>query len=218
MNHPGSASPDGAVARMRSALLTLSTTIAEARGEDEVCQRVVEGLHQEVFGFEGVGLYLTGAQSFEPTLKASVGEFGRRQTSSVSELKLPLRVGQIAIGELVAQRDQRRAFEKGDLEILGAAASQASIAIARARLLEAERDRIAEQRALLDTLADLSGELELDRLLQVVLERSVTLLGVTGGELAVVDEEAGELSVVASYNMPTDAVGIAPGICALVFR
>jgi PAS domain S-box-containing protein len=191
---------------MRSAILSLSTKIAEARGEDEVCRSVVEGLRQDVFGFEGVGLYLAGAQSIEPILKASAGAFGR-EAASVSELKLPLRVGQIAIGELVVQRDRRQAFEKGDLEILGAAASQASIAIARARLLAAERDRIAEQRALLDTLADLSGELELDRLLQVVLERSVTLLGVTGGELAVVDEETGELVVVASTNMPTDAVG-----------
>jgi hypothetical protein len=192
---------------MRSALLTLSTTIAEARGEDEVCRSVVEGLRQEVFGFEAVGLYLAGSDSFEPALKASAGEFGRRTTSNVSELKLPLRVGQSAIGELVVQRDRRHAFEKGDLEILAAAASQASIAIARARLLEAERDRIAEQRALLDSLADLSAETDLSKLLRKVLERAVDLLGVTSGELATYDDSKRELTVVASYNMPLDTVG-----------
>ncbi len=191
---------------MRSALLGLSTRIAESRDEDEVCRGVVEALRHPAFGFDGVGLYLAGSASFDPALRASAGDFGA-DGDSVSELKLPLRVGQSAIGELVVQRDRSRAFEKGDLEILGAAANQASIAIARARLLTDERKRTAEQRALLDTLSDLSGELELDRLLQVVLERAVALLGVTGGELAVFDGARQELVVVASHNTPTDATG-----------
>ena len=196
-----------AIARLRSALLGLSTRIAEARGEDEVCRSVVEGLRSDAFGFDAVGLYLAGSSAFDPRLKASAGPFGTDGGAPVSELKLPLKVGQSAIGELVVQRDRTRAFEKGDMEIAAAAASQASIAIARARLIEAERMRTTEQRALLDTLQDLSGELELGRLLQVVLERAVSLLGVTGGELAVFDEEAEELVVLASHNMPTDAVG-----------
>ncbi|MBA3584759.1 MAG: GAF domain-containing protein, partial [Gemmatimonadetes bacterium] len=153
------------------------------------------------------GLYLAGSTSFAPELKFSAGRFEPADTSRVSELRLPLRVGQSAIGELVVQRDSTQAFEKGDVEIVAAVASQASIAIARARLLDAERTRAAEERALLDTLRDLSGELELDRLLQVVLERAVSLLGVTGGELAVFDEEAEELVVVASHNLGTDSVG-----------
>jgi PAS domain S-box-containing protein len=196
-----------ALARLRSALLDLSTRIAEARGEEEVCRSVVEGLRNDAFGFDAAGLYLAGSSTFDPQLKASAGPFGARGSAPVSELKLPLRVGESAIGELVVQRDRTRAFEKGDMEIAAAAASQASIAIARARLIEAERTRTTEQRALLDTLQDLSGELELERLLQIVLERAVSLLGVTGGELAVYDEDAEQLVVLASHNMPTDAVG-----------
>ncbi|CAN5875924.1 hypothetical protein BH20GEM1_BH20GEM1_04600 [soil metagenome] len=196
-----------ALARLRKALLDLSTRIAEARGEEEVCHSVVEGLRNDAFGFDAVGLYLAGSSSFDPQLKATAGPFGARGAAPVSELKLPLRVGQSAIGELVVQRDRTRAFEKGDMEIAAAAASQASIAIARARLIEAERTRTTEQRALLDTLQDLSGELELGRLLQIVLERAVSLLGVTGGELAVYDEGSAELVVQSSHNMSTDAVG-----------
>jgi PAS domain S-box-containing protein len=201
-----------ALARLRSALLDLSTRIAEARGEEEVCRSVVEGLCNDAFGFDAAGIYLAGSSSFDPQLKASAGPFGSRGATAVSELKLPLRVGQSAIGDLVVQRDRTRAFEKGDMEIAAAAASQASIAIARARLIEAERTRTTEQRALLDTLQDLSGELELERLLQLVLERAVSLLGVTGGELAVYDEEAEELVVLASHNMSTDAVGMRMGL------
>ncbi len=195
-----------ALAQMRSALLRLSTRIAEARNEDEVCHGVVAALRDEAFHFAGVGLFLAGSATFEPALKASAGAFGTLGPD-VAELRLPLRIGESAIGELVAQRPVGQAFAKGDVEILTAAANQASIAIARVRLLAAERVRTTEQRALLDTLSDLSGKLELDKLLQAVLERAITLLDVTGGELAIYEEDTEELVIAASHHMEVNAVG-----------
>ena len=118
--------------------------------------------------------------------------------NSGSEVDVPLRVDGATIGVLVVESSEPRAFGEEDFEILGAAADQAAIAIGRARLLAAERQRAEEQRALLDTMRDLAGELELSRVLQAVLERAVSLLGVTGGEVAIFDEERGELEVVAS--------------------
>jgi PAS domain S-box-containing protein len=193
---------------LRSALLALSNRIAEAQDEDAVCRAVVESLCHEAFGFDGVGLYLAGATTFAPALRASAGAFAAGDRTR-AELKLPLRVEQSAIGEVVVQRAGSRggAFEQGDLEILAAAANQAGIAIGRTRLLAADRQRIAEQRALLATLADLSGQLELDRLLQAVLERAVGLLDVSGGELAIFDEASRQLVIVASHNMGTNAIG-----------
>jgi PAS domain S-box-containing protein len=75
------------------------------------------------------------------------------------------------------------------------------------RQMALERQRASEQKALLDTLSDLSGELELERLLHRVLERAVSLLGVTGGELAIFDDAAGELEIVASHNLSRDSTG-----------
>jgi PAS domain S-box-containing protein len=199
-------SGETSAAQMRSALLRLSTRIAEAQSEDEVCRGVAEGLLHDAFGFDGVGVFLAGTERFEPALRASAGAFGAA-SGSPAELRIPLLINQSAIGELVVQREQAHAFAQGDLEILGAAANQASIAIARARLHEAERRRASEQHALLDTLADLSGELELDKLLQAVLGRAVSLLGVTGGELAVYDEATRELVIVASRDIGTDSRG-----------
>ncbi len=196
----------GAAVDLRTALLNLSTRIAEAQSEDEVCRSVAEALRHEAFGFDGVGLYLAGTTAFEPALRASAGEFGPNAAAG-SELRLPLRIDQSAIGELVVRRARGRSFSKGDLDILTAAANQASIAVGRARLLAAERQRTSEQRALLDTLADLSAELELDKLLKAVLERAVSLLGVTGGELAVFDEPAEELVIAASHNIGKDSTG-----------
>ncbi|NIP79021.1 MAG: GAF domain-containing protein, partial [Gemmatimonadetes bacterium] len=196
----------GELADLRSALLRLSTRIAEAKDEDDVCRAVVEGLHHPSFEFDAVGLYLAGTSAFDPQLRAATGDLDG-DGDDRAQLRLPLRVDHSTIGELVVERISGQAFDQGDLEILAAAANQASIGIGRARLLLAERQRASEQRALLDTLSDLSGKLELDRVLRAVLERAVPLLGVTGGELAVFDEVAEELVVVASLNLGADSTG-----------
>jgi len=127
--------------------------------------------------------------------------------SSGSEVDVPLNLGDRVFGVLVVESAEPDAFGPNDFEILTAAATQASIAIGRARSLAAERRRADEQQALLDTLADLSGELELSKLLQAVLRRATTLLGVSGGELAIYDEARQELEIVASYNIGVDSTG-----------
>ena len=127
--------------------------------------------------------------------------------ASGSEVDVPLRMDGRTIGVLVVESAEPNAFGDEDFEILQAAGNQAGIAIARARLLEAERRRADEHKALLDTMADLSSELELPRVLQAVLARAVTLLGVTGGEVAIYEEEARELVVVASERIGKESTG-----------
>ncbi len=127
--------------------------------------------------------------------------------NSGSEVDVPLRMGDRVFGVLVVESTRKNAFRKNDFEILTAAATQASIAIGRARLLAAQQRKAGEQQAVLDTLADLSGELELGKLLQSVLQRATTLLGVSGGELAIFDEARQELEVVASRQIGIDSIG-----------
>ncbi len=124
-----------------------------------------------------------------------------------SEVDVPLRVDDATIGVLVVESSEPDAFTAEDFEVLQAAADQASIAIARARLLAAERRRGDEHKALLDTIGDLSAELELSRVLQAVLARAVPLLGVSGGEVAIYDADAEELEVVASERIGKDSIG-----------
>jgi len=127
--------------------------------------------------------------------------------SSGSEVDLPLLVDDVAIGVLVVESSEPDAFGEYDFEILTAAAEMASIALARSRLLAQERRRADEHAALLDSMAALAGDLELDRVLDMVLKRAVALLGVTGGEVAIFDEAAGELEVLASANIGKDSTG-----------
>ncbi len=131
-----------------------------------------------------------------------------------SEVDLPLRVGYNTIGVLMVQSRRPNAFAPEDFEILTAAAIQTSIALARAhlletqrRLLDTERRRADEQQALIETLAALSAELELSKLLQGVLDRAVALLAVTGGELATYSEQTAELLVAANYGTATSTTG-----------
>ncbi len=118
-----------------------------------------------------------------------------------SEVDVPILVNRQLVGVLVVESNGPRAFGTDDFEILTAAAQQAGIALGRARLLAAERQRADEQEALRATMADLSAQLELAKLLQAVLERAVALLKVSHGELAIYDAGKQELMVVASYNV-----------------
>jgi PAS domain S-box-containing protein len=231
-----------AQARRQSALLRLSTRIAGAQSEQDVCRAVVDGLHDGALGYDFVGVLLVENPGGARVLRASVGWLGAHDGMRIppgqglserplvdgvmhysprverepghihgatggSEVDLPLQVDGAAIGVLVVESALPDAFGPEDFEILTAAAQQASLAIGRARLLHTERVRASEQSALLETLTDLSGELELTRLLQALLERAVRLLGVSGGELAISDDERGDLVIAASFRMGTDAVG-----------
>ena len=229
-------------ARRRSALLRLSTGIAAAQDERDVCRAVVDGLHDRDLGYDFVGVFLLDPETGDRVMQASVGWEGTHDgyripsgqglserplkdrevhytprvrgesghvvaAASGSELDLPLIVDDEVVGVIVVEGSEEDAFHREDLEILTAAARQASLAIGRVRLIERERRRAEEQTALMDTMRDLSGELELEKLLESLLSRAVRLLGVTGGELAIFDEEREELVIVAGHDMGANAVG-----------
>ena len=232
-----------AMARRQSALLRLSSAIAAARDEDEICQSVVNGLEDEALGYNFLGVFLIDGATRDRVLRASVGwtamAIGTRLTpghglserpigdgqlhyspsvlressyeptlNSGSEVDVPLTIDGRVIGVLAVESTDPEAFDDSDFEILTAAANQASIAIARARLIVAERRRADEQQALLDTMADLLTQRELSKTLQATLERAVALLGVTGGELAIYDDTTQELVIAASHNVGTDTTGL----------
>ncbi len=216
--------------------MRLSSAIAAAESETEICRAVSGGLHDEALGYDFVALLLADEATRDRVLVASSGwadaPAGLRVRSGEglserplldgrlhytpqvtqdtrylptrnegSEVDVPLMVNKRLVGVLVVEGNRPHAFDADDFEILTAAANQAGIAIGRARLLAAERQRADEQEALRATMADLSAQLELSTLLQAVLERAVALLHVSHGELAIHDAAAQELEIVASHNV-----------------
>ena len=216
--------------------MRLSTAIAAAETESDICRAVANGLRDEALGYDFVAILLVDPVTGDRVLEASAGwdtaptGLRVRPGQGLSELPLldgrlhytpevthdtrylptrnegsevdvPVMINRQLVGVLVVESNHTGAFDEHDFEILTAAANQAGIAIGRARLLGAERQRADEQEALRATMADLSAQLELSKLLQAVLERAVSLLHVSHGELAIYDVAARELEVVASHNI-----------------
>ena len=219
-----------------AALMRLSTAIAAAETETDICRAVSSGLRDEALGYDFVALLLVDDATGDRVLMASSGwadappglrvrpgeglserplldgrlHYTPQVTQDTrylptrnegSEVDVPLMINQRLVGVLVVESNHPHAFDAADFEILTAAANQAGIAIGRARLLAAERQRADEQEALRATMADLSAQLELSTLLQAVLERAVALLRVSHGELAIFHAASQELEIVASHNV-----------------
>src|ERR1051325_10406353 len=240
---PSRQGTNGAMARRQSALLRLSSAIAAATDEQEICQAVVNGLRDEALGYTFLGVFLLEPETGDRVLVASVGWKAarpgfrlapghgiseravldrklhytanvRRESNyeptlnSGSEVDVPLVIEDEVIGVLAVESTEPNAFSESDFEILTAAATQVSIAMARARLIVAERRRADEQQAVLASMADLLSRRELAKPLQATLERAVALLRVTGGELAIIDARSNEFVVAASHNVGVDTTGI----------
>ncbi|MCI0520210.1 MAG: diguanylate cyclase [Chloroflexi bacterium] len=115
----------------------------------------------------------------------------------------------------------RRMWESVELDVLQVAASTLGAAIERrimeeklhrraeeiTRLYAAEMRRGDELDALRATVADITGELDLPKLLRSILERAVSLLDAAGGDLALYHPEWHDLEVVVSYNLGRDYTG-----------
>jgi PAS domain S-box-containing protein len=80
------------------------------------------------------------------------------------------------IGVLSAHRETPGAWGQGELAILEAVAAESGLAIRLARLLEENRDRISQQTGLLRAAQVLSGELELEAVLQRLVEEVADLV------------------------------------------
>ncbi len=222
-------------ARRQAALLRLSERIAAAHEEHEVYQSVVNGLCDPALGYDYVGVFLLDPATGERVMTARVGwsdlpdefripagqglsarplEDGQlHYTPSVradpryvtglstgSEVDVPLKIDGVPVGVLVVESREADAFGPDDFEILTAAANLAAIAAGRIRLVNT-------QQALIATMAALSAELQLEKLLDAVLERASALIGASGAEIAILDEAGTGLIVAATTNPSGAGVG-----------
>lgn len=122
-------------------------------------------------------------------------------------LGVPLVGRDQVIGLLNLDKEQPGFYTQQDAELAAAFANQAAIAIENARLYSSERQRGDQLDALRATIADISSELELPRLLQSILQRAINLLHATGGDLGLYDENKGEIKILVSLNMGKDYTG-----------
>jgi GAF domain-containing protein len=167
----------------------------------------------------GEGTMGMAAQTLDTIIVSDYQTWEKRSTkygdsNFHAALAMPLLFGDRLLGTLaLGYTDPRQRFGPADIQLIGAYALQAAIAIQNARLFDAERQRANQQEALRATLADLSRELEISKLLHLVLQRAVRLSGTDAGELGIFDEKTRTVEIAASYGLGQDFTGTtqAPG-------
>ena len=229
-------------AQRNAALYRLTAELAAALDEQEICKRVVEGLH-DTLGYDYLALTLLDDQTGDRVRVAGIGydESPVRLTPGMglserplldgqlhytpdvsqdpayipgldgSEVDVPVRIGGEVGGVLVAESRQLDDFDQDDFNVLTAAAQQTGLALEKARLLATERRRADELDALYTTLREITVELELPTLLQAIVERAAGLLGASGGELGLYDEEQNLIRIVVSHELEGDHIGFCHG-------
>ena len=130
-----------------------------------------------------------------------------RALGARSAASAPIVVQDRLIGVLTAHREDPRAWSQGDLALLEAVAAEAGLAIRLGRLLAENRDRLGQQTALLRAAQVLSGELELDIVLQRLADELATLLQAEASDCYLYDRDRGVLRCAAVHGFDDSLVG-----------
>ena len=124
-----------------------------------------------------------------------------------SEVDVPIWVDNKVLGVIVAESKKKNAFMKHDFELLTAVTQITGLAIEKSRIFSNERHRVETLEALGLTMTEITGVRDLNKLLEKIVQRAVALIGATGGELGLIDDENKEINIVVSHNLDKDYVG-----------
>lgn len=143
----------------------------------------------------GKGVCGRVAQTGLPIRVADVRQEGNYldyDTSTLSELCVPLKIGERVIGVVNAESRQANHFNEADERLLVTLAGQLTSGIERLRNAVAERER-AKQLGILNKLTgEMSGVLEREKLFNIVVERLNTEMNYVSTDISRVDEESQE--------------------------
>jgi PAS domain S-box-containing protein len=122
-------------------------------------------------------------------------------------LATPIVVFGELIGVLGLHRTEAREWTDGEVALAEAVAREAGLAIHTARLLRERERRIEQQSALLSAAQVLTGELDLEGVLQGLVDRLAELLRAEAADCYLLDRERQVLRCAAVHGMPEELVG-----------
>jgi PAS domain S-box-containing protein len=155
----------------------------------------------------------------EPTLGGlePLRALGARAAAST-----PIVVQERLIGVLSAHRDTPRPWSRGDVMLLEAVAAEAGLAVRLGRLLGENRERLGQQTALLRAAQVLSGELNLETVLERLVHEVARLLQADASDCYLYDAERDVLRCAAAYGLDPSLVGFefaaSRGLAGLAIR
>ncbi|MCI0444867.1 GAF domain-containing protein, partial [bacterium] len=137
-------------------------------------------------------------ESHHPAEK-SLFEGGHR-----SRINIPLQTPDGIIGALNLTWPHPNGFLSYQLPILSQVADAIALAVQKARLYEMQSHRAKKLDDLRAAIAIISSELEIQKLYDTIVERAVSLVDATGGELGIYLEQQQVLESSACYQMDKD--------------
>ncbi|MCL5104515.1 MAG: SpoIIE family protein phosphatase [Armatimonadetes bacterium] len=155
-----------------------------------------------------------------PSFRSSkLAELAKR-AGIASALALPMRVGEVSVGAIVAIGENARVFSPADVQLLYVVASQAALAAWKARAslpnvntpedqdeLIRLADRKIQELSLVNRVSEaVSSTLDLEKLLDIALEQSMAAVGADAGSLMLVNDETNRLEIVASRGLASNFV------------
>lgn len=147
-----------------------------------------------------------------PGVNISREELARLRMLNIN-LCVPLLGSKYLLGWLaLGLKNSGQPYTSSDLMFLVTLASQTSIALENAHLLEQANRRAAELEALQKISAQIQIEAEPDQLLMTVVQRATQLLNAEGGLAYLLESDEKTLKVVISHNLDQDYTGYAVDI------
>ncbi|HJX37020.1 MAG TPA: GAF domain-containing protein, partial [Anaerolineae bacterium] len=162
----------------------------------------------------GQGLSGTILQTKQPLIVDDYESWaGRSETYAgygfAHVMGVPISYGDQFLGVVVVERGhQSPSFTEGDQNLLTLFAHQAAVAIENSRLFEETRHTAEELQALYEISTEIAGELELPKLLDIIVARAIELLNGRAGGAYLLDEHRQYLELIASRGQKKDYRGI----------
>ncbi len=124
-----------------------------------------------------------------------------------SEIAVPIFLNGNVFGVLNAESRKINAFSEHDERLMRTIADSMSTAVEKIQLLQTEQRRREEAEILYNTTHDLIIERDLSKLLQIIVERAVGMLGALSGGLYLCDPFKRQVRCVVSYKNARNYVG-----------
>ena len=126
---------------------------------------------------------------------------------SLSELCVPLRVGERTIGVLDVQSTRLAAFSESDERLLTTLAGQLSTVLENSRLYAETHQRVRELSSLMEVSQALNEAADLEAILEIVLQEAFTLIGTEEGSIILIDPpDSDRLRIVAERGLGAENV------------
>ncbi|MFL5702789.1 MAG: GAF domain-containing protein [Ktedonobacteraceae bacterium] len=180
-----------AIGRHAEASMTQKIFLQETKG---ITRWVVE--HKQPVCIENVRLDLPWRDLHLPVAE-----------DTVSELDVPLLDGEEVIGVLNFESTREAALSHADQDFIVTLAGQAVLAIKNAQAYEREKRLVAEAQVLNAISKEITSQLDITHIFDLILEKAMELTHATAGNLMIYDAERNDLWMAAERGVANEKKG-----------